>query len=161
MAEGDNIDNKDLIEEDLEGNENWRDFAWAEKLEKNIEAWRTQKEAKNLGETIVDRELDNLHNKIELWLEKANVKDITKNELNDFFSEWKEKLNDDKHTFREWRLKRLLKSDRFKKRSEHVVERIEESASTVENEIKNWQKEKNPVARSLLRIVNWIMWTEK
>lgn len=161
MAEGDNIDNKDLVGENLKGNENWHNLEWAKNFEESIEAWKTQKETKDLGEGIVDRELDDLHNKIELWLEKANVKDITKDELNNFFSEWKEKINDDKHTFREWRLKRLLKSDRFKERSEHVVERIEESAGTVENEIKNWRDQKNPVARSLLRIVRWIMWTEK
>ncbi|HRU50374.1 MAG TPA: hypothetical protein P5155_02615, partial [Candidatus Absconditabacterales bacterium] len=42
-----------------------------------------------------------------------------------------------------------------------VQEAIGESVDKILDEIYNWREEKNPVARSLLKIVNWIMKTEK
>jgi hypothetical protein len=42
-----------------------------------------------------------------------------------------------------------------------VQEAIGESVDKILDEIYNWKEEKNPVARSLLKIVNWIMKTEK
>gem|GEM_PF-1852686 len=51
--------------------------------------------------------------------------------------------------------------DRFAGRPEAVKESIQSSADKILDEIYNWEEEKNPVARSLLRIVNWIMKTEK
>lgn len=176
MAENDNIDNNDFVEQDWESS--GHKYNWLNRLThlfdktKEVSESKSKQEVKNFEEDIVNNALDDLHNKVELWLEKANVKDITKNELNDFFSEWKDLLNNEKGSldkgnnnykdeFSKRRLKHLLKSDRFKERSEHVVERIEESASTVEDEIKNWRSQPNLIARSLLWIVNWIMWTEK
>jgi len=51
--------------------------------------------------------------------------------------------------------------NKFAGRPEAVKESIQSSADKILDEIYNWKEEKNPVARSLLRIVNWIMKTEK
>jgi hypothetical protein len=51
--------------------------------------------------------------------------------------------------------------DKFAGRPEAVKESIQSSADKILDEIYNWKEEKNPVARSLLRIVNWVMKTEK
>ena len=96
------------------------------------------------------------------WLELQDSDDETKEELNKFFEKWKKELKDDIDTTEEKELSvKLLQSGRFKNRSPETVQQIAKSATNIENEIKDWPKEKNPVARSLLKIVDWIMWTEK
>ncbi|MBO4516778.1 hypothetical protein J5751_05115 [bacterium] len=44
--------------------------------------------------------------------------------------------------------------ERFQNRSPEVVEQISTSAAKIEDEIKNWKKEENPIARFLLKMAN-------
>ena len=125
---------------------------------KEIFKWFTDKLKKN----AVDSALDNLQANIEKWLNIDETDNETKQELVDFFNEWKNELEFIDTKEEEKLVEKLTSSGKFTKdREPEIVAKIVESADKIENEIKDWQKEKNPVARSLLKIVNWIMWTEK
>jgi hypothetical protein len=58
--------------------------------------------------------------------------------------------------------KRVVKKyNRILDRNINIQESIVNSAETILNEIQNWDKEKDLVAKSLLRISNWILKSEK
>jgi len=133
---------------------------------KNVDKLKVKEETSNKVETLkdsaIDSTLDNLNLDMQEWLELQDSDDETKEELNKFFEKWKKELKDDIDTTEEKELSvKLLQSGRFKNRSPETVQQIAKSATNIENEIKDWPKEKNPVARSLLKIVDWIMSTEK
>lgn len=135
---------------------------WKKNIDEIQVEEETSRQTENLKDSAIDSTLDNLKLDMQEWLELKDSDDEIKKELNQFFEKWKEELKDDEHTPEEQELsQKLLQSDRFKNRSAETVQQIAKSATKIENEIKDWQKEKNPVARSLLKIVNWIMWTEK
>jgi len=144
-----NLDNFSDELSDLE--ETIRDVAW-DKIE--------EREQKIVSDT--SSELDSLNAEVNLdWLDKKdNKKSIDR--VSEFFWKWKEEFkkidtfNEKKVVKKYWKTKNNLKY-----RPEKVKEAIEWSADEILDEIYNWRKEKNPVARSLLRIVNWIMKTEK
>ena len=135
---------------------------WKKNVDKLKVEEETSSKTENLKDSAIDSTLDNLNLDMQEWLELQNSDDKTKEELNKFFEKWKKEFKDDVQTPEEQELsQKLLQSDRFKNRSTETVQQIAKSATKIENEIKDWQKEKNPVARSLLKIVDWIMSTEK
>lgn len=166
------IENKENQWNNIEKkNSNW----FREKREsiKNFLEWKkdaeeiqveeeTSRKTENLKDSAIDSTLDNLNLDMQEWLELKDTDDETKKELNQFFEKWKEKFKDDVQTPEGQELsQKLLQSDRFKNRSTETVQQIAKSATKIENEIKDWQKEKNPVAKSLLKFADWIMSTEK
>ena len=165
MVDNDNIDNNNSVEQDWqnrEGVNNWNNFLDEnENREKQIVEWNTNEEAENMKDDMIKQSLDKLQNKIGTAFEKADVTQDTKDKLDRFFDKSKEELTDDKYSVYELPVKLLMKTNRFKNRSEWAVDNIVKSANKIENEINNWKDETNPVARSLLKIVRWIMWTEK
>lgn len=168
-----NIENKKNIQwENFEREStNWFREKW--ESVKNFLKWKkdaeeiqveeeTSRKTENLKDSAIDSTLDNLNLDMQEGLELKDSDDKTKEELNQFFEAWKQGLKNDIEQPWEAELReRLFKSKRFGKRSPEVVTQIAKSATKIENEIKDWQKEKNPVARSLLKIVDWIMSTEK
>ena len=87
------------------------------------------------------------------------TKDELKDSIDKFFKKWKEEFNDDNDTSSEKKFVKKYKN--LENRSIDVAEWIQKSADDIEKEIINWKDEKNPVAKSLLRIVNRIMKSEK
>lgn len=135
---------------------------WKKNVDKLKVEEETSSKTEKLKDSAIDSTLDNLNLDMQEWLELQNSDDKTKEELNKFFEKWKEELKDNTNTLEEKELsEKLFKNKRFEKRSPEIVQQIAKSATKIENEIKDWQKEKNPVARSLLKIVDWIMSTEK
>ena len=135
---------------------------WKKNVDKLKVEEETSRKAENLKDSAIDSTLDNLNLDMQEWLELQNSDDKTKEELNKFFEKWKEELKDNTNTLEEKELsEKLFKNKRFEKRSPEIVQQIAKSATNIENEIKDWPKEKNPVAKSLLKIVDWIMGTEK
>lgn len=166
------IENKDIQWNNIEKkNSNWfrekresiKNFLeWKKNIDKIQVEEETSRKAENLKDSAIDSTLDNLNLDMQEWLELQDSDDETKEELNKFFEKWKKELKDDIDTTEEKELSvKLLQSSRFKNRSPETVQQIAKSAIKIESEIINWKQEKNPVARSLLKIVNWIMWTEK
>jgi len=164
--------NKNIQWENVERkNTNWFREKWESvknflKWKKDAEEIQVKEEisrkTENLKDSTINSTLDNLNLDMQEGLELKDSDDEIKKELNQFFEKWKEELKDNVHTPEEQELsQKLLQSDRFKNRSAEIVQQIAKSATKIENEIKDWQKEKNPVAKSLLKIVDWIMGTEK
>lgn len=162
-----NVDNNDLNDEgkDLDHlNDDLDISAELSGLEAKIRnvAWDKiqEREQKIISET--SGELDSLGAEIGLeWLnQKANEK--SKDKVSEFFKEWEEELKvidtrKEKRFVKKYKKMKGISSER----PEAVKNAIESSVDDVLDEIYNWEKEKNPVARSLLRIVNMIMKTEK
>ena len=166
------IENKDIQWNNIEKNDkNWfrekresiKNFLeWKKNIDKIWVEEETSRKAENLKDSAIDSTLDNLNLDMQEWLELQDSDDETKEELNKFFEKWKKELKHDIDTTEEKELSvNLLQSGRFKNRSPETVQQIAKSATKIESEIKNWKQEKNPVARSLLKIVDWIMGTEK
>lgn len=166
------IENKDIQWNNIEKkNGNWfrekwesiKNFLeWKKNIDKIQVEEETSRQKENLKDSAIDSTLDNLNLDMQEWLELKDADDETKKELNQFFEKWKKEFKDDVQTLEDQELsQKLLQSDRFKNRSTETVQQIAKSATNIENEIKDWPKEKNPVAKSLLKIVDWIMSTEK
>ena len=166
------IENKDIQWNNIEKkNSNWfrekresiKNFLeWKKNVDKLKVEEETSRQKENLKDSAIDSTLDNLNLDMQEWLELKDADDETKKELNQFFEKWKKEFKDDVQTPEDQELsQKLLQSDRFKNRSTETVQQIAKSATNIENEIKDWPKEKNPVAKSLLKIVDWIMSTEK
>ena len=162
-----NRENKNIQWESIEKkNTNWFKEKWESiknflEWKKNVDEIKlneeTSEKTEELKDTTIDSTLDNLNLDMQEWVELKDSDNKTREELDKFFEKWKERNpTEEKKDFQN-----LLKNDRFKNRSKEVVQQIGKSATNVENEIKNWDKEKNPVARSLLKFVNRIMGTEK
>ena len=133
---------------------------WKKYAEEITVKRKTGQETENLKDFAIDSTLDNLQLNMQEWLELSNADNETKEELNHIFEEWKENK---KEIMQDEELPKKLEkyNKKFPGRSPEVVQKIVNSATEIETEIKNWQTEKNPVAKSLLKIVNWIMGTEK
>ena len=120
----------------------------------------------NLNEDSVNFswELENLKNlikkevikKTEDWEKLKINEDLDK--IDKFFEQWKKEFekvdtSDEKEI--------IKKYNTIRNRPVEVQKEIEKISNEVLDEIYNWKQEKNPVARSLLRIINWIMSSEK
>lgn len=111
-------------------------------------------------EKIQERESEVKNNEIQ------DIKNKTKSELDsikidkvsEFFDQGKEEFKKI-DTFKEKKVVR--KHNKYINRPIEVKDAIEDSSDRILDEIYNWKKEKNVVSRSLLRIVNWIIKTEK
>ena len=135
---------------------------WKKNVDKIKVEEETSAKAKKLERAAVDSTLDNLNLDMQEGLELKESDNETKKKLNQFFEEWKEELKNDIEQPWEVELrKQLFKSKRFGKRSPEIVIQIAKSATKIKNEIDNWEKEPNLVAKWLLNIVKHIMWTEK
>lgn len=143
---------------------NIREIAW-DKIKQKEQEEKEQIEK----EQIVSKtkgNLESLHESMlswaESWLEQKQVNETWKDKVSEFFDVGKEEFEKIDTKIE----KRVVKKhgqmvDKFAGRPEAVKESIQSSADKILDEIYNWKEEKNPVARSLLRIVNWIMKTEK
>ena len=143
--------------------ESVKDFLkWRKDAEKIQIEKETGEKSEKLKDVTIDSTLDNLNLDMQEWLELKDSDDKTKEELNQFFEAWKQELKNDIEQPWEAELRdRLFKSKRFGKRSPETVAQIAKSATIIKNEIDNWEKEPNLVAKWLLNIVKHIMWTEK
>ncbi len=151
---------------------NWNWFQEKRESIKNFLEWRKKidetkmkeeitEKSEKLKNSTIDSTLDNLQLDTQKRLELQDSQTEIKKELDDVLFEWSRK-KDSKETVKEKELfERLLKENKFKTRSPEAIQQIANSATKIESEIKNWKQETNPVARSLLKIVNWIMSTEK
>ena len=166
--ENKNKDKDESLDKDLDDNDNLRedlDFSSElSSLENEIRnaAGDKLKEEKQKVVWNVSDELDSLSAEIVLsGIEWGKVNE-RKDKVSEFFDAGQKEFEkiDTKVEKRVVRRHSQM-VDRFAGRPEAVKESIQSSADKILDEIYNWEEEKNPVARSLLRIVNWIMKTEK
>ncbi len=161
---------KDIIPDPKENKENLgEDLDFSDELSelenqiRNV-AWdkirEREREQKIVSET--SDELDTLGAEVGLvWLDKK-VNEKWKDKVSEFFWKWKEELNKlNPNTKKQIKKTSLWIKGKLYNRPQEVRQAIEKSADNILDEIYNWKEEKNPVARSLLRIANWIMKTEK
>jgi len=153
--------NKDIQWENIEKKDSnwlkrWREsFKSFLEWKKNDVIWNSSKKSEWLKDLVVDSSLLDLAE----WSELSDSEDKTKEELTQFFDKWeKDKGNEsNKEKF----LQQVpYDVARFEGRSQDAVQEIQNSAMKLENEIKNWNQEENPVAEALLRVVDSIMDTE-
>lgn len=159
----DNFEDKNFPEgeEKKENNDNNEKKGWRDSIKDFVE-WKYKEYTDRLKKGAVDSALDNLQANVEKWLNIDEADNKTKKELAEFFDKWKDELKIVDTEEEEQLVEKLTSNGKFfKGRDPEIVAKIEESASEIENEIKNWQSQGSTVARSLLRIVDWIMWTEK
>ena len=163
---------KDIHRNNIEKkNWNWLKEKWESiktflEWKKDVDEIRLKEETsertEKLKDSTIDSTLDSLNLEMQEWLELSNSDIETKDELNQFFEKGKNEFKDEKAIPQEKELsQQLLKNNKFKNRSPEAVREIAHSDTKLENEIKNWKQEKNPVAKSLLRVVDRIIWTEK
>lgn len=139
---------------------------------KNIEKWDKSNEKKGNEKIEANSETQNsINSKLDFLSGKVNDtlnnmeldseldSKLDSNDVNEFFEKWKDEFNDNKNTTAE---KKFVSKSSYinEDRPQDVVDWINNSADKILDEIKNWKQEQNPVARSLLRIVNWIMKSE-
>lgn len=168
-----NIDNnKNMQWKNIEKNDsNWFKRQWESVkvffgIQKSIDELGVKEEiiskTEKIKDTTIDSTLDNLNLDMQEWLNLKESDSETKEELNQFFKAWKEELKNDIEQPWEAKLReKLFESKRFGKRSPEIVTQIAKSATKIENEIQNWKKEPNLIAKWLLNVVNRIMKTEK
>lgn len=168
-----NIENKKNIQWENFERESTNWFREKRESVKNFLKWKknaeeiqveedTSRKTENLKDSAIDSTLDNLNLDMQEWLELKNSDDKTKEELNQFFEAWKQELKNDIEQPWEAELRdRLFKSKRFGKRSPETVIQIAKSATKIKNEIENFEKEPNLIAKWLLNVVKHIMETEK
>lgn len=173
----DNFDNKDSVEQNWRNNENneknWfrrtiNSLFWKEKAEKDEVGKDIEGQTGNLIEDVGNKNLDDLHNKIEFTFEQQGIIEDTKDALDDFFDAGKKEFSDDIQPIDpenginyEAEVEDLMNSDKFKNRPLWVIRGIAKSSEKIKDEIVNRKKQENPVAKSLFRIINRIMGTEK
>lgn len=158
-----NIEKKDNLESKSNKFKDWLNslkdsILWKDKEEEQLNN-ETSHAGESLKSTVINEALDNLELNMKKWLKFKEGDNNTKAELHEFFQEWKKEFFDSNKTHEERNFVRKYK--KIESRPVDVQKWIKESAEDITNEISNWKKEKNPVARSLLRIVDWIMSTEK
>ena len=175
----DNFDNKNSVEQNWGNNENnernWfrrtiNSLFWKEKAEKNEVGENAGRETSNLMEDVGNEKLDDLHNKIEFTFEQQGIIEDTRDALDDFFEAGKKEFSDDiqpideedgKKINYEAEVEALMNLEKFKNRPLWVIRGIAQSSEKIKDEIVNRKKQENPVAKSLFRIINRIMGTEK
>lgn len=141
------------------------------KWKKDAEELNVEEEAKDKAGSLADKigkeQLEDLHNKIESTFEKQGIIEDTRDALSDFFKEGEKEFSDDVQPIDEdginyeAEVASLMNSKRFKNRSLWVVRGIAKSAENIKSEILHWEKEKSLVAKTLFRIINRIIGTEK
>mgnify|MGYP007069027660 CR=1 FL=1 len=157
------LDNKDNLREDLDFSSELSNLekeirnAAGDKLKE-----KEQEVVWNVSDENVSDELDSLSAEIILsGIEWGKVNE-RKDKVSEFFDAGQKEF-EKVDTKTEKRVvkkhKNMVKS--LSNRPGWVQEAIGESVDKILDEIYNWREEKNPVARSLLKIVNWIMKTEK
>jgi hypothetical protein len=116
----------------------------------------------NVSDENVSDELDSLSAEIILsGIEWGKVNE-RKDKVSEFFDAGQKEFEKvDTKTEKRVVKKHKNKVKSLSNRPGWVQEAIGESVDKILDEIYNWEEEKNPVARSLLKIVNWIMKTEK
>lgn len=117
--------------------------------------WNSGAKSEWLKDLVVDSSLLDM----EKWSELSDSEIDTKEQLDQFFEKWK-KNKKDLLNQKELSQQVIHNSEKFQWRSSEAVHEIENAAMAVENDIKNWGKEENPIARILLKTANWIMDTE-
>ena len=141
--------------------EKWESIKNFLEWKKNIDEIKITEKATEMTDILKDSSIDSQLHDLEKRQEIQDSKIDTKKELDDLLTEWRW-MKDSKEILREKELaQELLNNDRFKNRSQGVKEEITRSANNVLTDIENYDKEQNPVARSLLWIVHKIMNTEK
>ena len=158
-----NIEKKDNLESKNNKFKDWLNslkdsILWKDKEKDQLQG-ETSHASESLKSTVINEALDNLKLNMEKWLNLDERDNNTKAELDEFFQEWKKEFFDAKKTYAEKRF--VYKYKKIETRPIDVQKWIGNSVEKITDEISNWKKEKNPVARSLLRIVDWIMSTEK
>lgn len=122
-------------------------FEW----KKNDVIKSSNKNSEWLKDLMVDSKLLDM----EKWSELSDSEIDTKEQLDQLFEQWKKNKKDVlNHKELSWEI--LHNYERFQNRSPEVVEQISTSAAKIEDEIKNWKKEENPIARFLLKMANWL-----
>lgn len=116
-----------------------------------------------------DKQMDKLKNIAKAEAKEQEDADELIDNINDFF-EKAEKVDNDLENNKEIKKEIGKKSKRtrtvkkytsIENRNIDVQNAIKESWESVLDEILNWKEEKNPVAKSLLGIANWILKTEE
>ena len=166
--ENKNKDKDESLDKDLDDNDNLRedlDFSSElSSLENEIRnaAGDKLKEEKQKVVWNVSDELDSLSAEIVLsGIEWGKVNE-RKDKVSEFFDAGQKEFEKvDTKTEKRVVKKHKNKVKSLSNRPGWVQEAIGESVDKILDEIYNWEEEKNPVARSLLKIVNWIMKTEK
>ena len=166
--ENKNKDKDESLDKDLDDNDNLRedlDFSSElSSLENEIRnaAGDKLKEEKQKVVWNVSDELDSLSAEIVLsGIEWGKVNE-RKDKVSEFFDAGQKEFEKvDTKTEKRVVKKHKNKVKSLSNRPGWVQEAIGESVDKILAEIYNWKEEKNPVARSLLKIVNWIMKTEK
>ena len=125
-------------------------------LNKNKEEIDISKKSKINQEILQNEIINSTLNKLgEKTQINNSLENSEKKEINEVVDDWKNKTNthDEKVT--------VKKYERLKDRPLSVSEEITKSVTSIEDEIKNWKTEKNPIARYLLKLADMIMHTEK
>ena len=148
--------NKDIQWSDNERkSSNWFKEKWESlknflEWKKNDVIWNSSKKSEWLKDLVVDSSLLD----VEKWSELSYAEKKTKGELTNLKDEGSVS-NKEKFSQQVW-----YDAAKFKGRSPEAVEEIENSATELEDKIKNWDKEGNPVAKALYGVVDSIMKTE-
>lgn len=160
--------NKDIVPNSDENNENLNENSDFSKelsdLENEIKNAIPDeiKKKEEIQQNTFD-ELDSLATEVvESGFEWNKHSEKPKDRVWEFFDTGKKEF-EKVDTFKEKRVigKHKKMTNKFADRPETVKEAIQNSSDKILEEIYNWKQEKNPVARSLLKIVNRIMKTEK
>ena len=166
----DRLDNKD---KNIDSSNKTKDEL--DSLRNSIEQKKTPKSAENL---VKNPDEDPYHDIVwELeWLQSSVVEH---HEQSDEIHNFTDEINDLEHSIT-WKNSQIDNPERDSTKSENetqwryenywknlldrdpvVRENILQSAENLENFISKWKEESNPIARLWLRIINWIMKSEK
>lgn len=158
----DNLDNLNLDDFSKELDE----------LESGIEEAMNKKseKAKNIVLKETKSELDGIKSEIgsdgNLDPEWESFTEEEKKNVSEFFVQWRKEFekidsDDEDKVVKKYKSYKPNKNNRIVGRSVEVQKSIMESVDLIVDEINDRKRERNPVAKSLLRIVDFIMKTEK
>lgn len=134
---------------------------------KENEWFEDKKDINKMSDADVAKKFDKQMQKLENIAKKEAEEKVRENndnpddlldQIDDFFDKSKEEF-DEVNTFKEKRMRK--KYTRIIDRSIDIQEAIVKSWESVLDEIKDWKEQKHPVAKSLFRIANWILKSEK
>ncbi len=142
-------------------------------IEKKLDKLTSSDELNNLKKevarnTIEDVERDDIKGDLDylkksilqkIDIENVDNKEQTIDDVDSVFKKWLEELTDKKETSKEKRAVRKIKKINFD--NVDVKQEKQKSFDRVLSSIINWRNEKNPVAKILLRMADWVLSTEK
>ncbi len=142
-------------------------------IEKKLDKLTSSDELNNLKKevarnTIEDVERDDIKGDLDylkksilqkIDIENVDNKEQTIDDVDSVFKKWLEELTDKKETSKEKRAVRKIKKINFD--NVDVKQEKQKSFDRVLSSITNWRNEKNPVAKILLRMADWVLSTEK